>query len=314
MKQIIAYPSLETLNINGTRSWSDDNNYKYYIEEKIDGSQLSILCEENGSISFYNKNKLLNENNPTFMKSICMLKYTFNNQNILNQNYIYHGESICKLKHNVIVYDRTPKYYFICYDIFDIVNKNYLSPELKKIELDRVGIECTRILFYNDDVTVNPYEKCKDLINQIESNMIGSCLGGSMEGIVLKHHAFNHKNRIIATKLKYVTKNFKERHQIKQSRVELSPDDFLKYLGQSFCTEARFHKSYQHLVEQEQIDSSNISRNDLDKIITELNMDFDKEYKEEVMMTMWAEFSPMIKKFARENVGSWFINNLLNNK
>lgn len=309
MTQIIAYPPIETLNINSKRNWT--LNYKYYIEEKIDGSQLSVI-ETDGILFFYNKRTLVDETNQVFMKSICMLRHNFEGEYILNPNYIYHGESVCKLKHNVNAYERTPKNYFICYDIFDVISKMFLCPELKKIELERIGVEMCPILFYNDDPNVNPYDKCKEIMVQIETNIIQSCLGGTLEGLILKHHSFTQNNKTTATKLKYVTTIFKERHQIKQSAVELSADKFLETIGKSFCTDARFHKAYQHLVENEKIDDSNIKKNDLDKIITELGVDFDKEYKDEIMLLLWVEFSPVIKKWARENVGIWFYNNILN--
>jgi hypothetical protein len=312
MTQIIPYPAIETINLNSTRSWTDNDNYRYYIEEKIDGSQFSMILNDNNTLSFYNKKSLINNTNTTFMKTISMLKFNFENKNILNPNYIYHGESVCKLKHNVVVYERTPKNYFICYDIFDISTKTFLSPELKKTELDRVGLEMVPILFYNQDPNISPYDKCKELISQIEENNIKSYLGGTPEGIVLKHHAFKQHDKTSATKLKYVTTIFKERHQTKQPKFEASADDFLEQLGKSFSTEARFQKAYQHLVENERIDSTNVKRNDLDKIIGELGFDFDKEYKEEMMLLLWVEFSPIIKKYARENVGRWFTDNFLN--
>lgn len=168
------------------------------------------------------------------------------------------------------------------------------------------------ILYYNVDPNINPYEKCKNLIDQIETNNIVSCLGGTPEGIVLKHHAFSQNNKISSTKLKYVTTKFKERHATKQSKYEESADDFIEKLGKSFCTEARFQKAYQHLVEHERIDSSNVKQNDLNKIIEELGSDFDKEYKEEIMLLLWVEFSSVIKKYARENVGLWFNSNFIN--
>lgn len=37
------YPSINTIDCTSTRSWRD--NYDYYIEEKIDGSQLSMILQ-----------------------------------------------------------------------------------------------------------------------------------------------------------------------------------------------------------------------------------------------------------------------------
>ena len=311
MKKIIPYPSIQTLDTNSTRSWSDGNNYQYYFEEKIDGSQLSMMIESDNKIGFYNKNKPASENNSAFTKSILMLRYKYTNGALLNPNYIYHGESVCKIKHNVNVYERTPKNYFILYDIYDMENNSYLSPDAKKTEAERIGLEMVSILYHNTDPTISPYVTATNLIKQIESGEIISCLGGVPEGIVLKHHAFNQNGKIVATKLKYVTNIFKERHAVKQPKTELSADDFLNRLGTSFNTEARFHKAYQHLAEDGKIDLAKAKRSDLDKIIGELNVDFDKEYQEEIMLLLWLEFSPVLKKLARENVCTWFTDNFL---
>ena len=173
--------------------------------------------------------------------------------------------------------------------------------------MDRVGLECVQLLYYNDDKECQPYTKCNELIKQIEENAIGSCLGGCIEGIVLKHHAFVHKNRTSSVKLKFVTNIFKERHVLKQDKVVYSSDEFLERLGKSFCTNARFHKAYQHLVENCTIDPNDVKNSDINKLVLELDTDFDKEYREEMMMLLWTEFSPIIKKYARDGAGSWFV-------
>lgn len=305
MQNINAYPSIETLNIKSTRSWSEDDNYKYYIEEKIDGSQLSIVLDNDGKLTFYNKNKRAGMNN-AFEKAITMLSFKYDNKNILNPDYTYHGESVCRIKHNVCVYERTPKNYFILYDIFNNISNEYVSSEVKKLEAERVGFEIVQTLYHNNDPNQDPYDICDKLIKQIELGEIKSCLGGTIEGIVLKHHAFTKKGKSVATKLKLVTTNFKERHIVKQPKAELSPDEFLTSLGNSFCTEARFQKAYQHLVENNTINPDSIKKADKDKIIMELNVDFDKEYREELKELLYVEFSPLLKKLAREGAGNWF--------
>lgn len=304
-----AYPSINTLDVKSTRSWKEDNNWQYYIEEKIDGSQLSILIE-NDKLSFYNKNKVAGMNN-AFEKAITMLRFNYDGKNILNPDYIYHGESVCRIKHNVICYERTPKHYFILYDIFNHMTKEYLSSEDKLLEANRVGFEIVPTLYKNTNPDQNPYEICDRLIKQIENGEITSCLGGNVEGIVVKHHAFTKKGKTVATKLKLTTQLFRERHLLKQPKAELSADDFLTSLGQSFCTEARFQKAYQHLVESNRINPNLPKNNDKDKIIMALNADFDKEYKDELKELLYVEFSPLLKKLGREGAGNWFIDHYL---
>ena len=299
MEKMNVYPSIATLDVKSTRDWSE--NYQYYIEEKIDGSQLSIVIVD-GKLSFYNKHSRANMNN-AFEKAITMLTFKYEGKDILNANYIYHGESVCRIKHNVCVYERTPKHYFILYDIFDVVKNEYVSSEAKIKEAERVGFEMVPILYQNQDPNQNPYEICEKLFKDIEEGKITSCLGGIVEGIVLKHHAYYKKGKYVATKLKLVTKNFKERHAIKLPKAELSADEFLESLGKSFCTEARFQKSLQHLIERDEVPNAG-------KMIAELNADFDKEYKEELSLLLYTEFSPLLKKLAREGVTNWFNNKI----
>lgn len=168
----VPYPSIEVLSENSKRVWKGSNeaeadNHKAYAEEKINGSQLTMDCKEDGSMSFYNRSSSVGENTNPFGKAVTMLTYAFDKKNILNKNLTYHGEAVCNLKHNVNVYDRTPKYYFIVYDIYDKVEKKYTSPEFKQEECKRVGLECVPILYYNNDPDRNPEEKCQELIKQI---------------------------------------------------------------------------------------------------------------------------------------------------
>ncbi len=315
MPKIVPYPSIDHLKIDSKKNWkgtNDDekNNHKFYFEEKIDGSQLSILINNN-KLEFYNKQKLINPTNSVFQKSIIMLNCKYENKNILNSEYIYHGEAVCNLKHNVNVYSRTPKYYFMVYDIYDLENKQYLSLEDKHNECNRVGLEYVQVLYQNLDIDCNPYKKADELIKEIESELIKSCLGGIPEGIVLKHHNFVYKGKRIATKLKYVTNLFKERHKKAGKHLSDSPETFLEKLGQEFNVHPRFQKAYQHLVESNLIDPNHRNNNDIIQIVNELDIDFDKEYREEIMMLLWAEFSPIIKKNARKNVGKWYMNNYM---
>jgi hypothetical protein len=110
MENFVPYPSIDTINSIKNRRWNDEeNNHKFYIEEKIDGSQLTFLLNENNSLDFYNKNTKIKDNSNVFYKAICMLRHKYDDKGLLNKNLIYHGEAVCNLKHNVVRYERTPK-------------------------------------------------------------------------------------------------------------------------------------------------------------------------------------------------------------
>lgn len=303
------YPSITALKEKNKRSWfskkiGEENNHKWYIEEKIDGSQLSVFLDENEhKLKFYNKNTEVCPTNYAFSKAISMLSQN-KIINSLNPDYIYHGESVRQNRHNVIRYETTPKYYFIVYDIFKISDKSYLSREDKEEECKRLSFACVPVLYFNDIAEINPYDKCHELIQMIEKEELHSCLGGPIEGVVLKHHAYVSKGKKIATKLKCVTDTFKERHKTKQCSNDYSADEYLEKLGKSFNTEARFQKAYQHLREKNKL-TDELKQSDTDKIIEELNDDFDKEYKDELTLLLWTEFSPIIKKYSCQGIGNW---------
>jgi hypothetical protein len=195
-----------------------------------------------------------------------------------------------------------------------VIDKKYASPEFKQEEAKRLGLECVPSLYYNEDVNCDPIQKCSELIKNIEEENLISLLGGIPEGIVLKHHSFNKNGKIVATKKKMVTNKFKERHCNKQEKMTYSVDDYIKRLGLQFATEARYHKAFQHLIEKGDLDRNHLKNDDVHKMTIELNSDFDKEYKEEVMMCLWTELSSIIKKHAREGLRTWYTNNILQNQ
>jgi len=83
-------------------------------------------------------------------------------------------------------------------------------------EAKRVGMEHTQRMYQNTDPLVSPYDIIQNLMVGIESGAIVSCLGGLMEGVVLKHHKFQGDKGVVSTKLKCVAQRFKERHAQKQ--------------------------------------------------------------------------------------------------
>ena len=288
-------------------AWADI--YTEYIKLGIRfgawAGRLAFLLNDK-TLEFYNKKNKIKDGSNAFDKALTMLKFAFDDKNLLDTNLIYYGEAVCNLKHNVITYNRTPKYYFILYDIYNISEKKYMSPEFKQEECKRLGLECVPIIYYNKDVNCNAVDKCEQLIKDIENAKLESCLGGHPEGVVLKHHAFNKDGKIVATKKKMVTDKFKERHSNKQEKMAYSADDFIKTVGLQFATHARFHKAVQHLIEKDILDKDKLVDNDIHKITEAVNADFDKEYKDEITLLLWTELSPHIKKYAREGLGTWF--------
>ncbi len=307
---ITRYPSVDHLRTGNSKLYNSDfpgreNNYKWFIQEKIDGSQLTMQ-NIGGDLKFFCRGKAVNGYNAAFGKSIEMLSFVHEYGNeTFSDKHIYHGESVCTCRHNAVNYNRTPRHYFICYDIFNVAEKRYLNLQEMETECKRIHIEMVPTLYVNDDPNVDPYKVAGELVEKIEDGKLDSILGGTPEGVVIKHHElFNSKGKIVSTKHKLVSEKFKENRLQKMGEKKLkSPEDFIVELGRDFATEARFQKAYQHLSEESKLTGE--SGKDYPLLLAELNADFDKEYKNLIMRYLWSEFSPIIKKEARGGFTEW---------
>lgn len=308
--KIKGYPSINHLELNTEFNWSLKNP-NWYIEEKIDGSQLTMIYnKEEDKIVFYNKKRLLNINSKFFEKSISMLSTLKN----LNSNYEYYGESVTKYKHNIINYKRLPPYFYIIYDIYDNQNKKLLSPEEKKTESERLGLEVVKTFYQNNDPEISPKQKCIEIMEKIKNNSSDyfSCLSSmdnkvKPEGIVLKHHnVVNDKGDIITIKLKHVDNEFKEFQKMKRNKSEINSEEFVNVIGNMFQCEGRYHKAVQHLKEKELLKNN---KSDIKLLINELDNDLEKEYKNLIKNYLYTEFINKIKISSRKNFNKWYQDN-----
>jgi len=275
-KIIKYYPSIETLEKKNLVAHSND---KYYIEEKIDGSQLGFMLNNN-ELCIFNRKKVLTEPSGIYDKQLLMLPLI---KDKLENDLIYFGEAINSLKTNVVVYQRIPKFYFILYDIYSLIDKRWFTYCEKKNCADKIGLECVPLLYEeindaNADAN-SAYDKCLEFIKKIENGELESYLGGVPEGVVIKRSG---------AKFKMVSNQFKERHVKKQKKIVWLISDFLKYVGEQFNTEARFQKAYQHLRE----DGIQIT---LINIVNELDKDLYKEYEKEINGYIVAECTKYIE-------------------
>lgn len=303
-----AFPAIASFNPANILDWQ--SNPFWYLQIKYDGSQITFIRQPDDSILAYNKNKKISKSNKIFGKTITMFSSLVGPN--LNSDYEYHGESITSIKHNLIEYERTPKYYFILFDIYDMVKRQYLTREEMEAEAKRLNIDFAETVYKNTDPKVLPKEKIKELMLGIEEGSLKSYLGGQIEGLVLKCDSFAYKfrknetiNRRLA--LKSVRDSFKEKITMKLEKSEMGTiQEKLEQIGQNYNTEARFHKAIQHLKERGEY-KNNVK--DMLNIVYELDNDFEKEYKEEVCEYLWAEFSDTIKANARKGFVDYYKQN-----
>jgi hypothetical protein len=265
------YPSINNYNEESDINFLNLQNCKWFIQEKVDGSQLNIQFDRNDLI-FTNKKNRVHEESACFSKAIKQMN---KKKDLLNPQYTYCGESFAKTKHNIINYTRVPRHSFICYDIYDKQNMCYLELDELIKECKRIDIEYVNIIYNNNDPNIIPSDKINLIMTKIKNNEIVSCLGGQVEGIVFKHNKYKVDDKILTTKKKIVIESFQERKFKQISEMDFDNITlFFIEMSKQFAVEARYHKAYIHLKEKE-IDTH------YESLCIELDKDFEKEYREE---------------------------------
>lgn len=321
------YPSIDNLSLTSTRVWGDEehpSNANWYIQEKIDGSQLTIIVNpeyneadsKSQPLLFYNKGGLISYTNKVFLKAINMLTHLAKSSDPSIKKFdpklAYHGEAVCSTQHNVAKYEHVPRYYFIVYDITTI-DGAYLDPrEVEYQARVRLGLEVVPLLAINSNPKISPYAICKDLVGRMMEGTIKSILGGAAEGIVLKHNTFiDKKGKTVATKLKFVTPAFRESHAMKNHREKATPETAVQEVGKAYSIPARFHKAVQHLRDADKL---KFDMTDVIKLKEELDDDLEREVMTEVMTYLWAELAPHVKRACRVGFDDWYRDHLGHNK
>lgn len=255
------------------------------IEEKIDGSQFSFGVY-NGELSCRSKGKDQSPDYPDkmFSKGIEAVRKV---EKLLQPNCTYRAEYLATPKHNTLAYDRTPKNHLIIFDI-DTGLEDYMSFKERQAEAERLGFETVPVL------KTGNFETCESLLTLLETP---SCLGNTnIEGIVIKnYYRFGRDKKPLMGK--YVSEKFKEKHEKDWKGRHESGTSIKFIIGQSLCTEARWHKSIQHLRESGQLTNS---PKDIGSLLKEISKDVLKECEDEIKDALfkwaWKDISRMLTR------------------
>lgn len=293
-----------------TRVWHPENK-DWYLEEKLDGSQLSFCATKTG-MAFYNRGKELNHNDPGWVfESVISALKTLREK--LSPGYMYHGECIVKCKHNVICYGRVPKFYFVLFDVQDIQCGYFIWRDGVEREAHAIGVEVVQLLWKNDNPAIQPVEKIESLLDTFES-MLG---GDAPEGIVLKHPSYN-KNagqqssppKLSATKIKFVRDAFKEEHKRPNKKerihpaVPLTPEQSLERIMSWFPKEPRWNKAKQRLRDVGAITGEpENAQKERNLIMAEARRDFKEECKDALKDLLWVEFGQRLTQSITDGMG-----------
>lgn len=264
------------------------------VEEKLDGSQYSFGIRE-GQILCRSHHKNMSAHAPPKM-FVAAAEAVLAVADKLHDGWTYRGEYLSKPKHNVLAYERVPKNNIIIFDI-DRGEEDFLSPEEKEAEAERLGFECVPSLAHRE------IQSSADLVSFLDND---SVLGGTkIEGVVVKAYgSFGRDKKTLMGK--YVSEKFKETHRKKKYHA---PGKEIRIaIGERLRTEARWRKAVQTLKEQDVLVGE---PKDIGPLIKALQADIEEECKAEIMEELWKWGWRDIRRIAMYKFPEWYKQKLL---
>jgi hypothetical protein len=260
------------------------------IEEKIDGSQFSFGVSIDGELGCRSKGKqqLMDAPDKMFEQAIEVIKSLD-----LRPGWTYRGEYLSKPKHNTLFYSRVPKNNIILFDVNSGIEE-YLSPEQKHAEADRIGLEFVPVMY---EGIVTDFEMFKHFLET--ESVLGGC---KVEGVVVKNYnVFTAEKKVAMGK--YVSEAFKEKHSGDWKDRNPNTKDIESLLTDQYRTEARWRKAVQHLRENGQLTGT---PKDIALLIKEVPNDILKEYEEEIKQKLFNHFWSKISRGTTRGLPEWY--------
>jgi len=296
VKHIPSYPEIYQI---GHRQIKDIFATPVIIEEKVDGSQFS-MSRTGGVLSCRSKGKdiIIDAPEKMFNAAIETAKSLD-----LHDGWTYRCEYLGKPKHNTLAYSRVPAKHLI---VFDVMTgpETYLTPDEKKEEAERLGLECVPCFF--DGFRIEPSAWVGRTISKgwaeellSKDSILGGC---KVEGFVVKNYNVFTPDKKIAI-AKYVSEAFKEKHSHKWKKSNPTQNDVVQHLIGELKTEARWNKAVQHLRDAGQLD---VSLKDIGSLIKEVQSDVRKEEAESIKECLFKHFWPQIQRGIVAGLPEWY--------
>ena len=291
-----SYPSIYNM---GHKAIADLLKQPVYVQEKVDGSQISFGIGEDGELYARSKGCALNLSAPDkmFSNAVATIKDL---APLLTKGYTYRGEYLAKPHHNALTYSRIPNRHIILFDIND-AQESYLSYESVSAEATRLGLEVVPLLYTGTVATLSEFR------NYLENTSI---LGGQkIEGVVIKpvgYDLFGRDKKCLMGK--FVSEAFKEVHSKEWAKENPSSKDVIALVGDKYTTPARWAKAVQHLRELGGIADD---PRDIGLIMAEVPTDVLKECEQQIKDELFAWAWPHIKRHLTRGLPQWYKDELL---
>ena len=289
----------------------NESSGKFYIEEKVDGSQFRFGIDGTGNFMAGSKNvnySSANQPDKSF-KGICeemeaKLKQLYMNGTFgflkPNDFVVFYAEYLRSPKHNALKYDRVPKGNLYLFDI--AVNGVYQrTDDIKKWAMT---LEIEPVNIYGISEKLPEY-------NFISENlkMWKSCLGETNpEGVVIKNYDISVMDnfRKIETPLmiKIVRDEFKEiLHKDWKQREGKGANDIIGRIMNQVNKNAVWDKAIFHLRDEGKLTGK---MQDMKELVEKVDEDIEKEWKEVICKELYNSFEYDIRRAFTKGLAEYY--------
>lgn len=273
-----------------------------HVEEKIDGSQFSMMLSGNGELVCRSKGVQINLDDPGMFGKAVATARGLADIGDLCEDTVYRCEYLQSYKHNTIAYEREPKGNLVLFDVeVESGSECYLNYQDKVNVSLRLGIDVAPHVKTLADPTSADVLALAESVQEMKS-----VLGGPLppEGLVFKNYdQFGADKKILIGK--YVRPEFREDNGKKWNAEKRGRTSaaILDTLTERFATEARWKKAIQHLRDAGKLEQS---MRDIPALMAEIPADIEAECKREIIEALWAHFWPQLRRSVTKGLPEFY--------
>ena len=292
MKNLPRYTKVLTLGSSRTENALEG---PVIIQEKVDGSQFRFGRNEDGDFALGSRSVNWVDRNcdGMFNSGVSYLRGV--KDRLTKPDTYFFCEYLSKPKHNTLCYERTPKNYFVLFDVME--HGKWVDRITLEAWAELLDIEVVPELF-SGIVGDNALDFFKEL------HKTDSFLGKEkIEGVVIKNYNQNIDlgGVIFPLFTKYVREEYKERHgkEWKSQSPKTAVNDFIN----SFQSEARWTKAISHLRDQGLIEKS---PRDIGVLIKAVQKDVIEECEDDIKKYFYDRFIKDILRRSTSGLPEWY--------
>lgn len=265
------------------------------VEEKVDGSQFSMMRTREGELVIRSKGAGIVVDGPDkmFAAGVAVAK-----ELPLVPGWVYRGEYLRSPKHNTLSYSRIPRNHIALFDVM-VAPETYVEPAEKAMIADSLGLEVVPHIFSG---RIESPDQIAEFLNR------ESFLGGAkIEGVVIKNYKrFTRDGKVMLGK--HVSEDFKEIHKTSWTRENPHQKDILTILAAKVQSPARWAKAVHRLRDDGKLQNA---PQDIGPLMKELHHDIDMETREEMAEVLLKWAMPHVKRAGTRGFPEWYKERLM---